>query len=162
MDLYSPWTPVTCHDFLFWNLTQTLISVPVSVRLVFIADSHQGDQSTHGGLFNYTVFLHVSVNNPTDAIIHVAISINTFKEKCSQTLGHVTEARHQFYGIVTPFILLSGVYQPFTLNLFVKWVVHKTLCSDSTFCWMVIHKHLQLWKKDETYQIFMNKRLFLI
>lgn len=52
---------------------------PLSVHLVFIADSHQGDQSTHEGLFNYTLFLHVSINNPTDAIIHVAISINTFK-----------------------------------------------------------------------------------
>lgn len=56
----------------------TLILVNLSVCLVFIADSHQGDLSTHRGLFNYTLFPHVSINKPTDAIIYVAILINTF------------------------------------------------------------------------------------
>lgn len=53
---------------------------PVSVCLLFTADSDQGDLSTHEGLFNYTLFLYVSINNPTDAIIHVVISVNSFKK----------------------------------------------------------------------------------
>lgn len=52
----------------------------VAVCLLFIADSDHGDLSTHRGLFNYTVFLYVSINNPTDAIIHVVISVNSFKK----------------------------------------------------------------------------------
>lgn len=78
--LLSMNTHVTCYDFPFWNRSLRHWSPsPLAVRLLFIADSHQGDLSTHGGLFNYTLFLHVYINNPTDAIIHVAISINTFK-----------------------------------------------------------------------------------
>lgn len=52
----------------------------VSACLLFIADSNQCDLSTHRGLFNYTLFLYVSINNPTDAIIHVVISVNRFKK----------------------------------------------------------------------------------
>ena len=58
---------------------------------MFIADSHQDDQSAHEGLFNYTLFLHVSINNPADAIIHVAISINTSMRTADKLRGHATE-----------------------------------------------------------------------
>lgn len=52
----------------------------VSVCLLFIADSDRGDPSTHGGLFNYTLLRYMSINNPTDAIIHVVILVNRFKK----------------------------------------------------------------------------------
>lgn len=162
MDLYSPWTPVTCHHFLFWNLTLPLIFVPVSVRLVFIADRHQGDRSTHGGLFNYTLFLHVSVNNPTDTIIHVAISINTVKRSAVKLwvmwlrlgVSFMTSLLRSFYCLEFNSHLLSICW----LNgPFIGLYVATALCVGGWFT-----NISSFGKKVKLLRFFMNERLFLI
>lgn len=87
---------------------------------MFIADSRQVDESTHEGLFNYTLFLHVSVNNLPDAIIHVAILINTFKRNGvtvgSCYWGQALVLWHRYSGHFTVWSLPAIYYQLGGLN----------------------------------------------
>lgn len=108
MDLCSPGIHITCHYVQFGNLILLHWSHPFapSVRLLFIVDSHRGDLSTHGGLLNHTLFLHVSINNPVDAIIHVAILINTLEWKHWVVW---LRPQQQFYGGDTSHIFVSSL-----------------------------------------------------
>lgn len=85
---------------------------PLSARVVFIADSHQVDRSTHRGLFNYTLVLRVSINNPADAIIHVVVSVNTIGRNEVRLWGHTTRGR--------TLALLPRYFGHFTISRLVK------------------------------------------
>lgn len=80
----SPWT-FTLHKHVMiscWNLRPRHWSPPC---LWLIAIRPTGED-TRDGLITH--FPHVSINNPTDAIVHVVASINTFKRKAVQLWGH--------------------------------------------------------------------------
>lgn len=122
----------------------------ISVHRVFIADSRQVDESAHEGLFNYTLFLHVPVNNLPDAIIHVAMLINTFKRN-GVTLGSCYWGQalvlwHRYSGHFTVWSLPAIYYQFGGLNGAIYTLYVATTISAGPKRW-------RLWKQGGDLQI---------
>lgn len=111
-DLYSPWFHVTCHVFPFWNLRLRHWSSSVLCLLLIaigVTWAHTGDC-----LITQSFSTCPSIIWLMQSFMWPFQSIPPRELQSISRSHHVTEASLQFYGIVTAFILLSGVYQPFT------------------------------------------------